>query len=81
MTSHKKGGISFVEATVNFVKFIAEGNLGLSDEEQYKERFTICSECEFYNPKGYAGIGKCEKCKCSRFKLDFKKSRCIIGKW
>jgi hypothetical protein len=44
-------------------------------------RKLICSSCEFYSPKGYLGLGKCQKCGCSSLKLYARLSKCLIGKW
>ena len=50
-------------------------------EEQYQQRLVICRGCEFFDPSGYMGAGKCNKCGCSGLKLKMGTSRCPIGKW
>lgn len=50
-------------------------------EEQYNERRAICEGCQFFDPNGFMGIGRCRKCGCSSYKLNIAASRCPFGYW
>ena len=46
-------------------------------------RHAICRGCEFWDPAGWVGFGKCrhQKCGCSRMKHALATERCPIDKW
>lgn len=44
-------------------------------------RIAICQKCEQWEPKGWAGLGKCKKCGCSGVKLKLASEKCPLGKW
>jgi len=46
------------------------------DEAEYQRRHTVCQQCEHWRPAARLGLGKCEKCKCTRLKLWLSNSRC-----
>ena len=51
-------------------------------EDILNKRLSICQACEFWNPEGFRGTGKCTKCGCSTWaKLRMATERCPIGKW
>jgi len=50
-------------------------------EKTYNERVSICDACEFWQPSGNLGMGKCLKCGCARGKLKIPHEKCPIGKW
>jgi hypothetical protein len=62
-------------------KWVASGAHILT-QEQLNIRKDICCSCEFWNPSGFAGTGKCDKCGCStQAKLRMSTSKCPIDKW
>jgi hypothetical protein len=61
--------------------WIAHG-LPFASEELVQNRLSICQACEFWNPEGFGGTGKCTKCGCSTWaKLRMATERCPVGKW
>lgn len=50
-------------------------------KEQLEERKRICEGCEFFDPAGFGGVGRCRKCGCSSYKLNMAISACPIGLW
>lgn len=50
-------------------------------KEVYEERKRICEGCEFFDPAGFGGVGRCRKCGCSSYKLNMAISECPIGLW
>lgn len=49
---------------------------------QIEERLSICRSCEWWNPEGFRGTGRCRKCGCSTWaKIRMTSSACPIGKW
>ena len=63
-------------------KWIAAG-FPILKENDFKERFKICSNCEFWNSSARFNLGKCNhnKCGCTKFKLWMETESCPIGKW
>ena len=56
--------------------------LKISDSETFKKRIEACHGCEYWNPKGFRGTGRCMKCGCSTWaKLRMATEKCPIGKW
>ena len=48
----------------------------------FEKRLAICSDCEFWDEKGFFGTGKCLKCGCSsKAKLKMATSKCPVDKW
>lgn len=53
-----------------------------TDEETLKTRIETCKACEFWNPNGFNGTGRCTKCGCSTWaKLRMATEKCPLGKW
>jgi len=53
-----------------------------TDEETLTLRIECCRSCEFWNPQGFKGTGRCMKCGCSTWaKLRMATEQCPIGKW
>lgn len=73
-----------LELAGNFTKaigyWISKGAKTVT-EEVFNSRLKTCQSCPFWEPAGYLGHGKCNKCKCSKLKLWMATSRCIMGKW
>jgi hypothetical protein len=58
------------------------GNFVKTDDVTLKMRLEACSGCEFWNPQGFNGTGRCMKCGCSTWaKLRMATEKCPIGKW
>jgi hypothetical protein len=53
------------------------------DEKTFKHRLSICTSCDYWNPKGFGGLGQCKMCGCSIGKLHLPASRCPLKepKW
>jgi hypothetical protein len=53
------------------------------DQETFQRRYSICSSCEYWNPKGFGGLGQCKICGCSIGKLHLPNSKCPLKepKW
>ena len=48
----------------------------------YEKRMAICKGCEFHDPNGWRGRGKCLKCGCcTAAKAKLRTEKCPIGKW
>jgi hypothetical protein len=72
------------EQAVNFIssmKDFAASGFKTVTTEQYEERKKICLDCKFFDPNGFAGLGRCRKCGCSSYKLNVAASYCPIGLW
>jgi hypothetical protein len=69
----------------NFIKsmaFWAKNLFPVASKKTYEKRLSICSGCEFYDPSGWKGRGKCLKCGCcTSAKAKLKTEKCPIGKW
>jgi len=53
-----------------------------TSEDILKTRLEACHSCEFWNPQGFKGTGRCMKCGCSTWaKLRMATEKCPIGKW
>jgi len=53
-----------------------------TDPETLAVRLETCKGCEFWNPQGFRGTGRCMKCGCSTWaKLRMASEKCPIGKW
>ena len=46
-------------------------------------RQSICEACEYWQPDGNLGLGKCshKRCGCTKFKLQLATERCPDGLW
>jgi len=67
-------------ASASVAKWARTGFVAVS-EKTYNERVSICDACEFWQPSGNLGMGKCLKCGCARGKLKIPHEKCPIGKW
>ena len=73
---------SMVKSAAESAKKWVTSGLQLADEEALQERLKACRECEFWNPKGFRGTGRCMKCGCSTWaKLRMATEKCPIDKW
>lgn len=69
---------SLATAATDWVK----AGIPITPEAIYKERFSICQACEFWNKTSFGGTGSCSKCGCSTAaKLKMATSKCPIYKW
>jgi hypothetical protein len=60
----------------------AKKGMKVVDEETLQARLTICHGCEFWNPQGFKGTGRCQKCGCStQAKLRMATASCPVNKW
>jgi hypothetical protein len=57
------------------------GGMKKTPMEEVSHRLEICKTCEFYDPNGFIGTGKCMKCGCSAAKIYMETALCPIGKW
>lgn len=69
------------DVAISTAKIVAKGERPLATDEVVAERKAICLDCPNWNPRGYNGMGKCEACGCSGFKIKLAASRCPINKW
>jgi len=67
-------------ASASVAKWARAGFVSVS-EKTYNEREAICNACEFWQPDGNFGMGKCLKCGCAKGKLKLPHEKCPIGKW
>lgn len=73
---------SMVKSAAESAKKWVTSGLQLADEEVLRERLKACRECEFWNPQGFRGTGRCMKCGCSTWaKLRMATEKCPVGKW
>jgi hypothetical protein len=78
LPSIKSMGASFVDSIFNWGK----NGFAKTDEKTLKNRIETCQGCEFWNPQGFNGTGRCMKCGCSTWaKLRMATEKCPIGKW
>jgi hypothetical protein len=66
---------------VSSMKDFAASGFKTTTAEQYAARRKICETCIFFDPAGFAGIGKCRKCGCSAYKLNVAAARCPMHFW
>jgi hypothetical protein len=67
--------------TKSATQWIKNG-IKITSESALKTRIEICSDCEFWNSKGFGGTGRCMKCGCSTWaKIRMATEKCPIGKW
>ena len=60
----------------------ALGGFQQADAAEHNRRLAICKACEFWDPSGFIGTGRCQKCGCSTWaKLRMATERCPVGKW
>ena len=59
----------------------AAGGFQRVPEEVLARRRALCQACSHWDPRAFAGTGKCRLCGCSCWKLHFPKSSCPVGKW
>lgn len=58
------------------------GGLKITDDATLKYRLEACHGCEYWNPNGFKGTGRCMKCGCSTWaKLRMATEKCPINKW
>lgn len=75
---------SVFELSSNFIGAISgwvSSGFKIVKEDLYKERLKKCLACEFFDIQAYKGLGKCNKCGCSKMKLFLPKQSCPINKW
>lgn len=55
----------------------------ISNENEFMDRYKICSNCEFWDASARFNLGKCKhkKCGCTKFKIWMKTEKCPMGKW
>ena len=53
------------------------------DENEFTDRYKICSSCKFWDESARFNLGKCKhtKCGCTKFKIWMRTEKCPIGKW
>lgn len=61
-------------------KFIASGMRFVPPEVE-EQRKGICFQCQFWDKKGYGGMGKCRKCGCSKMIFKVASKKCPISLW
>lgn len=60
----------------------AKARFALASTPVYKKRLAICKTCEFHDPSGWKGKGKCLKCGCcTSAKAKLKTEKCPLNKW
>jgi hypothetical protein len=71
---------NIIEKAKNLIGAVSDwaknDNFSKVSEDVFYYRKQICDNCPFWNPDGYAGIGKCENCGCSIAKLYIPSSVC-----
>lgn len=69
---------SLLKAGINW----AQKGFALVTEDQLKDRLAACTSCNLWDPEGFKGTGRCQKCGCStQIKLRMATEKCPIGKW
>ncbi len=69
--------LKFTKALSNWAK----SGFKIADAETLAERKSHCSKCEYWQPEGFFGFGRCAKCGCSSAKLRLETEHCPIGGW
>lgn len=74
------------EMAVNFTSAMAawvKAGFPVVEHEVYEQRHAICLACEYWDAHARAGLGKCNRCGCSRAKLWLAPSECPLQppKW
>lgn len=60
----------------------ARNGFPLAGQEVLSIRLACCEACEFWEPRGFGGSGRCRKCGCStQAKLRMATAKCPVGKW
>jgi hypothetical protein len=60
----------------------AKRGMKVVDADTLQVRLDICAGCEFWNPRGFKGTGRCMKCGCStQAKLRMATASCPVNKW
>jgi hypothetical protein len=70
---------------VSFAKSMkkwAKSKFAMASKAVYEKRLSICQSCEFHDPSGWKGRGKCLKCGCcTSAKAKLKTEKCPLNKW
>ena len=78
MPSVEEMAKSIAKSATQWIK----GGVKITSESTFKTRLETCHGCEFWNPKGFGGTGRCMKCGCSTWaKLRMATEKCPVGKW
>ena len=72
---------SLVSAGKGSIKNLINGEKVLSDQELINLRRKICLQCPKWDATGFFGVGKCNACGCSGYKLNIRASTCPEMKW
>jgi hypothetical protein len=71
-----------IKTFVKSMAIWAKNLFPVASKKTYEKRLSICNGCEFYDPSGWGGRGKCLKCGCcTSAKAKLKTEKCPIGKW
>ncbi len=60
---------------------IAKSGFATVDEATLSKRKEICNKCQYWQPTGNLGFGKCLKCGCTKYKQNFSVESCPLKKW
>jgi hypothetical protein len=77
LPSIKEQAMGFLDSMYEF----AASGFKTVTKEQYDARRAICESCQFFDPNGFAGLGRCRKCGCSSYKLNVATAQCPFGFW
>ena len=72
---------SLISAGKGSIKNLLNGDKVLSDQELINQRRKICLACPQWDATGFLGVGKCNACGCSGYKLNIRASTCPEMKW
>jgi hypothetical protein len=77
------GGMAsgLLDVVVSTSKLIMRGEPAMASDEVVAERKAICVACVNWDARGYGGLGKCNACGCSGFKIKVAASKCPQFKW
>jgi hypothetical protein len=67
---------------INSLTEWAKKGMKVVDPQTLEARLGVCRGCEFWNPNGFKGTGRCMKCGCStQAKLRMATASCPVNKW
>jgi len=78
----RPNAIQMIDSLTKSVGEWAKSGFLTSEKSLLEHRLNLCGGCEFWDPEGFGGTGRCQKCGCStQAKLRMATEKCPIGKW
>lgn len=55
--------------------------LPVTDKTIALRRYEACQQCDHWHAGARLGLGKCDLCGCTKFKIHMATTTCRLGKW